>query len=43
MKCHYEEVDYSHSLQKELYEKEQVVTRLRLRLQEQGVVCCKHA
>jgi hypothetical protein len=37
-KRRYEEVDYSKSLRKELYEKEELVGRLRSRLRQQGTV-----
>ncbi|KAI6095223.1 hypothetical protein EV401DRAFT_1896108 [Pisolithus croceorrhizus] len=35
-KCHYEEVDFSQSLRRGLYEKEEVIQKLRKRIWEQG-------
>ncbi|KAI9464877.1 hypothetical protein HD554DRAFT_2174942 [Boletus coccyginus] len=37
-KRHYQEVDYSQSLRKELHKKEELVQRLRLKVQQQGSI-----
>ncbi|KIJ64128.1 hypothetical protein HYDPIDRAFT_168190 [Hydnomerulius pinastri MD-312] len=37
-KCRFEEVDYSHALRKELYEKEEIVNQLKSKLRQQGTV-----
>ncbi|KAI6108316.1 hypothetical protein F5141DRAFT_1064500 [Pisolithus sp. B1] len=38
-KCRYKEVDFSQSLRRGLYEKEEVIQKLRKRIREQGWVC----
>ncbi|KAI6095113.1 hypothetical protein F5141DRAFT_1068676 [Pisolithus sp. B1] len=35
-KCHYEEVDFSRSLRQGLYEKEEIINKLRKKVQQQG-------
>ncbi|KAI6000000.1 hypothetical protein EDD15DRAFT_2193488 [Pisolithus albus] len=37
-KCRYEEVDFSRSLRQELYEKEEIINKLRKKVQQQGKV-----